>query len=131
MDPIRVVAAVWIRDGRVLAAERGPQQSNPGAWELPGGKVEPGESDREALRRELTEELGLDAIVGARVGPVSRLGRIELVAYLIDAGDTEPVPSEHATLRWLDRDALWSVGWAVADLPLVAAIEDHLRGRPG
>jgi 8-oxo-dGTP diphosphatase len=123
---VRVVAAAWLRDGRVLAAQRGPGRAEAGRWELPGGKVEGDESDAEALARELQEELGVSATVGDRVGPESRVGQLQLVAYAIVASD-EPVAREHAALRWLTVDELWSVAWADADVPLVRAVEEQLR----
>ncbi|MEZ4236764.1 MAG: (deoxy)nucleoside triphosphate pyrophosphohydrolase [Myxococcota bacterium] len=120
---VRVVAATWLRDGRVLAAQRAPGQSHAGLWELPGGKVEPGESDEEALVRELQEELGVWATVGDLLG-TSRVGELELVAYAVVASD-EPVAKEHAALRWLRRDELWAVPWAEADVALIEAVEHH------
>ena len=125
---LRVVAGAWIRDGQVLAARRGPTQSRSGLWELPGGKVEPGESDAAALVRELQEELGVRVTVGAVVG-CGRLDEpdttLELVAYEVRSDDT-PVPTEHDALRWLDADALGLVPWAPADVPLIDALRRRL-----
>lgn len=125
---LRVVAGVWIRDGRVLAAQRGPHTSRAGMWELPGGKVEPGESDAAALARELSEELSITVQVGAIVG----CGRhdepgttIELLAYEVRTDD-EPVLEEHSAIRWLRADELDSVDWAPADIPLVASVRKRL-----
>ncbi len=125
---VRVVAAAWVRDGRVLAARRGPNQARAGLWELPGGKVEPGEDDRDALRRELTEELGVHADVGAKLAEADHVYpdvTVRLVAYRVACAD-EPRPDEHAELRWLDAQALGSVAWAPADVPLLGAVADLL-----
>jgi 8-oxo-dGTP pyrophosphatase MutT (NUDIX family) len=65
---LRVVGGAWVRGGRVFVARRGPGMSAAGDWEFPGGKVEAGESPEEALARELWEELGITAAVGAWVG---------------------------------------------------------------
>ncbi|MEQ1503559.1 MAG: 5-formyltetrahydrofolate cyclo-ligase, partial [Myxococcota bacterium] len=110
---IRVVAGAWIVDGRVFAAQRGPGRGHAGRWELPGGKVEAGESDAVALARELREELGLTVTVGARIGS-GRVDGIELVAYAVTTSDA-PRPTEHAALRWLGPDELDAVDWAPAD----------------
>lgn len=125
---LRVVAGAWIRDGQVLAAQRGPTMSRSGFWELPGGKVDPGESDRTALVRELMEELGIEV----RVGPVIGCGHLvepdtslELVAYEVLSDDV-PVPTEHSALRWLRADELGSVEWAPADVPIVQALRERL-----
>jgi 8-oxo-dGTP diphosphatase len=64
MNTVVVSAAVLIEDGRVLLTQRKAGTHLAGAWEFPGGKVEAGEDPREALRRELTEELGIEATIG-------------------------------------------------------------------
>jgi 8-oxo-dGTP diphosphatase len=120
-----IVAAVIILDGRVLACERSAPPEVAGRWEFPGGKVEPGESDAEALARECVEELGVRVEVGARVGPDVPLahGRAVLrvfAARLLD-GD-RPRALEHAAIRWLGADELDSVPWLPADRPIVAEL---------
>src|SRR5690349_5683186 len=64
-----IVAAAIITEGRVLACERSAPPEVAGRWEFPGGKVEPGETDEQALARECVEELGVRVEIGARVGP--------------------------------------------------------------
>jgi 8-oxo-dGTP diphosphatase len=118
---VRVVVGAVLRDGdgRVLAARR----ASPPGWELPGGKVEPGESERAALVRELREELGVAVEVGARVGPDVPIGRdLLLRAWTAVLTDGEPTALEHAELRWLTPDELHSVAWLPADLLIVAAL---------
>src|SRR3712207_1642250 len=66
-ERIVVVGAALIEDGHLLAARRSAPAELAGRWELPGGKVEPGETPEAALERELREELGVDAEAGARV----------------------------------------------------------------
>jgi mutator protein MutT len=62
---LTVVAAVIQNSGKILIAQRKATRRHPGKWEFPGGKVEPGETPPAALRRELGEELGIDAEIGA------------------------------------------------------------------
>ena len=62
-----VVGAAIVHDGRLLAARRSAPADLAGGWELPGGKVEPGESEADALVRECREELGVAVVVGERV----------------------------------------------------------------
>lgn len=62
-----VAAAVMERDGRILACRRRTDQVHAGKWEFPGGKVEPGEEIADALRRELREELGIEARIGPEI----------------------------------------------------------------
>src|SRR5215471_18991627 len=63
----QVVAALILRDGKILVCQRTKHQVMPLKWEFPGGKIEEGEQPREALRRELEEELGIDATIGDEV----------------------------------------------------------------
>lgn len=122
---IRVVAGVVVRDGRILAAQRGPHGREPLLWEFPGGKVEGGESDADALVRELREELGIDVAVEGLVGESVHAyahARIHLVAYRCRLVSGEPEAREHAALRWLLPSELGSVRWAPADVPLLGAV---------
>ena len=125
-----IVGAAILRDGAVLACARAEPPEMAGRWEFPGGKVEPGESDVEALVRECVEELGVEVAVGERVGDDVPLGhgwailRVYL-ATLLDGG--EPQLIEHAELRWLGADALDSVDWLPADAPIVAALRPVMK----
>jgi 8-oxo-dGTP diphosphatase len=120
-----IVAAVIITDGRVLACERSAPPEVAGRWEFPGGKVEPGESDQEALARECAEELGVRVEVGDRVGPDVPLahGRAVLRVFAVTLLDGDrPRALEHASMRWLAADELDSVNWLPADRPIVAVL---------
>jgi 8-oxo-dGTP diphosphatase len=117
-----IVAAVIISGGRVLACERSAPPEVAGRWEFPGGKVEPGESDTDALVRECAEELGVRVEVGARVGPDVPLahGRAVLRVFAVTLLDgDEPRALEHTAMRWLAVDELDSVPWLPADTPIV------------
>lgn len=119
------MAAVIVIDGRVLACERSAPPEVAGRWEFPGGKVETGETDAQALARECAEELGVRVEVGARVGPDVPLahGRAVLRVFVVTLlnGD-EPRALEHTAMRWLGVDELDSVPWLPADRPIVAEL---------
>jgi 8-oxo-dGTP diphosphatase len=120
-----IVGAAIIACGRVLACARANPPEVAGKWEFPGGKVEPGETEVEALIRECDEELGVRVEVGDRVGRDVPLGHGRAVlrvyaARLVD-GD-RPRPLEHSELRWLTAGELDSVVWLPADAPIVAAL---------
>ena len=122
-----VVGAALLRDGRVLASRRTGPPSLAGLWEFPGGKVEPGESDPQALVRELREELGVDGVVvGERLGDDVPVGdHLVLRVYLVTA-DGEPTLVDHDAHRWLGVDELDDVPWIPVDAPLVEALRPLL-----
>jgi 8-oxo-dGTP diphosphatase len=120
-----IVAAVIITDGRVLACERASPPEVAGRWEFPGGKVEAGETDQQALARECLEELGVRVEVGDRVGPDVPLahGRSVLRVYAVRLLDGDvPQALEHSAMRWLSADELDAVHWLPADKPIVAEL---------
>lgn len=124
-----IVGAAIILDARVLGCERADPPESAGRWEFPGGKVEPGESDVDALVRECQEELGVDIEVGDRIGadiPLAH-GRAVLRVWLARLLKGEPLPLEHASLRWLSVDELDSVPWLPADAPIVAELARFLK----
>lgn len=126
---IRVVCAVIVQDGLVLAARRGPAMDQPGKWEFPGGKVDPGESEADALVREIREELALDVQPEQRLATVRHRteGRtIELLPFRCRlAGGTLRL-CEHQEVRWCRPPELWSLDWAPADRPVVEEVQELL-----
>ncbi len=123
--PRVIVGAAIIRDGRVLACARTEPPEFAGRWEFPGGKVEPGETEVEALVRECVEELGVSIEVGTRVGADIPLGHgwAVLKVYTARLYDGEvPQLLEHGDMRWLAASELGSVHWLPADAPIVAAL---------
>lgn len=135
--PVAVVGAALVdvlaRPTQLLAARRTEPPDFAGWWELPGGKVDPGESDLQALHREIREELGVSIMVGDKViGPLPDgrfpLGeRYAMSVWLAEVVDGEPAPIEnHDLLRWLTPDELGCVQWLPDDLPIVAAIGRRL-----
>ncbi|MBG0561688.1 (deoxy)nucleoside triphosphate pyrophosphohydrolase [Actinoplanes aureus] len=124
-SPRVIVAAVIITAGRVLACQRSAPPEAAGKWEFPGGKVEPGETEHQALARECAEELGVRVKVGDRVGPDVPLahGRAVLRVYAVTLLDGDvPAALEHTSMRWLTVDQLGSVTWLPADKPIVAEL---------
>jgi 8-oxo-dGTP diphosphatase len=127
-----VVAAAVLHRNRVLAARRSAPPEVAGGWELPGGKVEPGETEQAALVRECREELGIDVAVCFRLGheqPLKPGYALHVWVARLVAGT--PVPLEdHDAVRWLAAEELISVPWLAADQPYLALIRDLLAAEP-
>jgi 8-oxo-dGTP diphosphatase len=112
-----VVAGALIVGAKLLVAQRGRPPELAGRWELPGGKVAPGETDATALARELAEELGIDVSVGPRVGrDVALNDTTTLRAYLVtQTCDRVARAKDHRALRWAAAAELERLDWVPAD----------------
>lgn len=109
MRIIRVAGAVIIRNGAILLARRNERSSYPGCWEIPGGKIEPGESTLKAAEREIREELsiGIDAVAEfLTLTSVSRGLQITLTAVLARTSDDPVESSDHSRIDWIPLDGL-------------------------
>jgi len=118
-----VVGAAIVRAGSVLAARRSAPPALAGRWEFPGGKVEDGESDADALTRECREELGVDVEVGTQLARATVRDALELRVYRCTLRAGEPVAlQDHDELRWVGASELGGLDWLPADRPAVAAV---------
>jgi 8-oxo-dGTP diphosphatase len=126
---VRVVAAV-LRDehGRVLIAQRPAGKHMGGYWEFPGGKIAPGESSEQALKRELAEELGVSL---RRCHPLLQLRHdyadrvVELEVFAVDDYGGQPAGLEAQALKWVATAELGGQGLLPADRPIIEALNSH------
>ncbi len=128
-EPMRVVAAALVENGRVLLARRKWSEAGRGRWELPGGKVEPGETDEQALRRELFEELSVPTNVFGRIGPpIAVEPGIELYCYRAEMASSDLIVLvDHDTCRWFGPDELDAVDLLESDRQLVESLRTMLQ----
>jgi mutator protein MutT len=121
---IRVVAAVISRDDKLLVCQRPAHKRHGGLWEFPGGKCEPGESDADAIRRELAEELGIETVsVGDTEYEIADPESPFLIAFVAANITCEPRAVEHTGVAWAAPNELLS-------LPLAPSDRLYLEQRP-
>jgi 8-oxo-dGTP diphosphatase len=119
----RVVAGLLVRDSQVLICQRTRHQSMPLKWEFPGGKIEYGEQPRDALRRELEEELGIHATVGDEVTRITHTypsgGAVELRFFIVPEYSGELENRIFRDMQWVERQKLPEFDFLEADAPVV------------
>ena len=124
----QVVAALIFKDNVILACQRTKHQTMPLKWEFPGGKIEEGEQPRDALHRELEEELGIDATIGdevARIRHEYKSGSaVELRFYAVREYKGELENRIFKDMRWAKPSELPSLDFLEADLQLVRELAE-------
>ncbi|MCC8137698.1 MAG: (deoxy)nucleoside triphosphate pyrophosphohydrolase [Clostridiales bacterium] len=128
MKTIHVVAAVIRHENKIFATQRGYGEFKDG-WEFPGGKVEPGETEQEALAREIREELDTVIEVGEQITRVEYdypTFHLSMNCFWAEVVSGDLVLKEHEAARWLSKEELYSVEWLPADLELIGMIEKEM-----
>jgi 8-oxo-dGTP diphosphatase len=129
MKTVEVVAAIIIKDNKILCTQRSiddPYLSL--KWEFPGGKIEKDESHREALKREIQEELNLNIEVKNLFLTVNHTYphfHLIMHTYLCTMKGDAFTLNEHNHYKWLDAKALSSLDWVEADIPIVSKIKNN------
>ncbi len=125
MKVIPVVGAVIFRNGKILAAQRKNESKLGGLWEFPGGKIEPNESPRDALTREINEELEAEIEIHEEICTTVYeydFATIKLTTFRCTIRTDILTLNEHQDAKWLNTDDIYSVTWAPADIPTINAI---------
>ena len=125
---IELVAAIIKKDNTILATQRGYGDLKDG-WEFPGGKIEPGETPQQALKREIREELDTEIAVGDLIGTIEYdypTFHLSMDCFWCEVVSGELVLKEAEAARWLTKEELDSVPWLPADRILLAQIRPAL-----
>ena len=128
MKEIRVVAAIIIKNGKVFATQRGYGDFKDG-WEFPGGKIDVGETPKEALVREIKEELDTEVEVIELLDTVEYdypNFHLSMDCFICSIKSGNLVLKEHEAAQWLTKETLDSVDWLPADLGLIDKIREYL-----
>ncbi len=128
MGTIKVVCGIIFKEDKIFLCRRNANKSLAGYWEFPGGKIEPGEAEKDALSRELYEELGMKVNVlqyyKTVVHPYEKF-TIELIAYICQFQEANYKLTDHDKYEWVYKEDLTKWNLAPADIPLAKAILDH------
>ncbi|MCK9190569.1 MAG: (deoxy)nucleoside triphosphate pyrophosphohydrolase [Sphaerochaetaceae bacterium] len=129
MKTINVVAAVIINDDKIFTAQRPDKGEVAKMWEFPGGKIEQGELEEEALFREIQEEFDTDLNVGKKIITIQHQYsnfKVIMSGYFCTIREGNLDLKEHLDSKWLCIDNLSSVNWAPADRPIVKEVIKQL-----
>ena len=123
MKLYHVVAACIRKDNKILPVQKGKNNYDyiSEKWEFPGGKIEAGETEEEALKREIFEELKMSILLEKKLMTIEHAYpdfRLRMQVYLCSSHD-EPILTEHIQYKWMDPSELSSLDWAAADVPVI------------
>lgn len=128
MKEVAVVAAIIIDDNKILCVQRGIHKYEyiSKKYEFPGGKIEPGETEVNALIREIKEELCMDVLVQTKFMTVVHEYpdfKVTMHSYICGVENTELTLTEHVDFKWLGKNELKNLDWAAADVPIVLKLQ--------
>lgn len=127
-----VVAALIYRENRFMICQRPQDKAQALLWEFAGGKVEPGETKQQALKREFQEELGVELNVGEIYMEVTHPyeeGSIHLTVFLAEIAKGEPKLLEHHDLRWITPDEIEQYAFCPADMPVLERLKQEYSAK--
>lgn len=133
MKIVKVVAAIirsMNEEGKtvIFATQRGHGELK-GGWEFPGGKIEPGETPQEAIKREIMEELQTEIVVGDKLHTIEYdypMFHLSMDCFFAEVVSGDLILTEHDAAKWLTKDELDSVEWLPADIEIIGMIKNYM-----
>ncbi len=119
---INVTCAIILRDDKILATQRSEEMKLPLKWEFPGGKLEFQESENDCIKREIKEELNIEISILSKLSEnIHDYGdvKIKLIPFIAKYNSGDILLTEHKDYKWMEKQDLLTLDWAVADLPIV------------
>ncbi|MBP2642892.1 MAG: mutator MutT protein [Firmicutes bacterium] len=126
---LTVTAAIIMQNNKVFIAQKNPHDKRANQWEFPGGKIDPGETPEECLKREIQEEFSIDIEVGKLFDKnlyTYSGGQILVLAYFCSWLNGTILLTEHAAYRWVYPRELPEYDFVSSDFPIALKLADHL-----
>jgi len=128
MNHLKIVAAIFSEQNKVLAMKRAAHKPAAGKWEFPGGKIEPGETPEQAIRREIREELNIEITRLTHFDnskTVTTEWEVELDCFLVESDSMPTESTDHDEMRWVEIDHLHNLDWLEADIKVIEKLQSE------
>ena len=126
MNNLKIVAAIFSEQNKVLAMKRAAHKPAAGKWEFPGGKIEPGETPEQAIKREIREELNIEITRLTHFDnskTVTTEWEVELDCFLVESDSMPTESTDHDEMRWVEIDKLHELDWLEADIKVIEKLQ--------
>jgi len=128
MNNLKIVAAIFSEQNKVLAMKRAAHKPAAGKWEFPGGKIEPGETPEQAIKREIREELNIEITRLTHFDnskTVTTEWEVELDCFLVESDSMPTESTDHDEMRWVEIDHLHNLDWLEADIKVIEKLQSE------